>query len=135
MSLAPGEQQALAQIESRLRSCDPGLALMLDQFGRKVAERSARQAAGRSRWPRTMAARTRISGLRARVRLPRLLAIAAAIVLLGALWAIVLTRSNQPSPARACRLGTLGLTGCHHPGGAIRRHQAHQGGPAPAGRH
>lgn len=89
MSLAPAEEQALAQIESRLRRSDPKLALMLKALARRPLAHKG-------------PARERISPWRPHPRRLRLAAVALVVLALGVLWGIVLANVNHPAPLRAC---------------------------------
>lgn len=87
MSLAPADRLALARIESELRRSDPVLAARLRAFGGRRGRRRAPACERRTWWPRAL-------------RLHVLAA--AAALLLGVLWGIVLSGSAGPqarSPA------------------------------------
>ncbi len=89
MSLAPGERQALARIESQLRRSDPKLAVMLTLFGRRAFRRKG-------------PGRERISPWHPHARRLRLAVMAAATVALGVLFGMAISSHSTLQAPRGC---------------------------------
>lgn len=119
MSLAPGEQRALTEIEGWLRRSDPELALTLERFGRRSATRNVPQ-----RWLQAVPPRTRRQ---------RLALLAAVVLVLSVLWTAVFSRPRQPTPARLCGTAVIRLVRCQAPAVPYRQRQLPASHARPAG--
>lgn len=127
MSLAPGEQQALTEIEVRLRAGDPRLARLLDQFGHSPASpEPGYPPASQETPPGRYLARVAPAA-----RLPRLLVIVGIVVALGLFWAVVLIRGKEPA-VRSCGSAGVQVTRCQ-PAGSGHGQPAAGWNQAPAG--
>ena len=101
MSLKPGEQRTLAEIENQLRSSDPELVVMFT----RLARGDRRWAAPKERLPPRHPER----GSRARTVI--LLAVGA--VLLAAFIAVAVVTAGHPVPQRDGHPPAAGRTGTH----------------------
>jgi hypothetical protein len=115
MSLAPSEREALARIESSLRSSDPRLAARMATFT---------ALASRRRIPRWKC----LSPWRLRIRRLIPLAVATAVAALVVLGGVFLSHTSQvPGPPRnVCRVAIVQTSNCQSAG----RAPAHPNRPA-----
>ncbi len=117
MSLAPGERQALARIESQLRRSDPKLAVMLTLFGRRA-------------FRRTGPVRERISPWHPHARRLWLAVMAAATVALGVLFGMAFSSHSTPLAPRGCGSVITYLATCQAGHGAGQASAGGHGGKA-----